>query len=182
MKRSIVIRIISCLFLIIVFCAVLAEAQNVKIGYVNSAKILQEYPEAQEAQKKIDAKGQVWQAELETMSNTLKSKYEAFQQKQATLTDQAKRDQQQELVELEQKGVEFRTEKFGNSGALAQLTDSLLTPIKKKVMKVIEAIAKKEGLQFVFDRNEQILVLLYGEPKYDYTNLVIDRLKRGESK
>jgi Skp family chaperone for outer membrane proteins len=49
-------------------------------------------------------------------------------------------------------------------------------------MKVIEAVAKEQKLQFVFDRNEQILVLLYGEAKFDFTNLVIDRLKRGETK
>jgi outer membrane protein len=177
-----VIRTIRSLLFVFIVCATLANAQTIKIGYVNSAKILQEYPEAQDAQKKIDAKGQAWQAQLEGMSKDLQAKYEAFQKKQATLTDQAKRDQQQELVELEQKGVQFRTEKFGNSGDLAQLTDSLLTPVKKKVMKVIESVAKEQKLQFVFDRNEQILVLLYGEPKFDFTNLVIDRLKRGESK
>jgi outer membrane protein len=177
-----VIRTISSFIFVFIFCAALADAQAIKIGYVNSAKILQEYPEAQDAQKKIDTKGQAWQTQLEGMSKDLQSKYEAFQKKQATLTDQAKRDQQQELVELEQKGVQFRTEKFGSGGELAQLTDSLLTPIKKKVMKIIESIAKEQKLQFVFDRNEQILVLLYGEAKFDFTNLVIDRLKRGESK
>jgi outer membrane protein len=177
-----VIRTISSIIFVFILCGALANAQAVKIGYVNSAKILLEYTEAVDAQKKIDGKGQAWQSQLETMSRDLQSKYEAFQKKAATLTDQAKRDQQQELVELEQRGVQFRTDKFGSGGELAQLTDSLLTPIKKKVMKVIETIAKEQKLQFVFDRNEQILVLLYGEPKSDYTNLVIDRLKRGESK
>jgi hypothetical protein len=33
----------------------------------------------------------------------------------------------------------------------------------------------------MFDRNEQIMFLLYGEAKYDFTNLVIDRLKRGKN-
>jgi Skp family chaperone for outer membrane proteins len=47
-------------------------------------------------------------------------------------------------------------------------------------MKVIEAVAKNEKLQFVFDRNEQVLVLLYGDAKYDYTHEVIDWLKRGK--
>lgn len=176
------IRSIGSLFIILLFTAVFVQAQNLKIGYVNSAKILQEFPEAQDAQKKIDAKGQSWQAELERMSKDLQAKYEAFQKKEATLTDQAKRDQREDLVQLEQQGVQFRQDKFGNTGELAVLTDSLLTPIKKKVMKAIEVIAKEQKLQFVFDRNEQILVLLYGEAKFDFTNLVIDRLKRGDSK
>lgn len=172
------LRAVSILFILL---TTLGSAQ-LKIGFVNSAKILQEYPEAQEAQRKIDVKGKAWQAQLEDMSKDLQAKYEAFQKKEATLSEQAKRDQQQELVTLEQQGVQFRTAKFGNDGELAALTDSLLSPIKKKVMKTIEQVAKKNGVQFMFDRNDQILVLLYGEAKYDYTYKVIDLLKTGEDK
>lgn len=155
-------------------------AQSPKIGYVNSAKILAEYPEAMEANKKLDAKGKQWQAELEKMSKDLQQRYEEFQKKEPLLKDEEKRSQREELVALEQKGYQYRQEKFANDGELAAMTDSLLRPIKLKVMKVIETVAKEEKIQFMFDRNEQIIVLLYGEPKYDYTNLVIDRLKRGK--
>ena len=158
-----------------------AHAQQQKIGYVNSAKILQEYPEAIEAQKKLDAMGKQWQGELEKMSKDLQARYEEFQKKEAMLSEQAKRDQREELVALEQKGIQYRQEKFGSDGHLAQMTDSLLTPIKKKVMKVIEQVAKEEKIQFVFDRNDQILVLLYGDAAFDYTYKVIDKLKRGKS-
>ena len=96
------------------------------------------------------------------------------------MTEQAKRDKREELVALEQKGLARRQERFGQNGDLAAATDSLLGPIKKKVMKVIEAVAKDEKLTFIFDRNDQILVLLYGDVKYDYTYRVIDRLKRGK--
>lgn len=155
-------------------------AQQIRIGYVNSAKILQEFPEAQEAQRKIDAKGKQWQAELERLSKELQQKYDDYQKKEAMLSEQAKRDQREELIALEQRGYQYRQEKFGSGGELDVLTDSLLKPIKNKVMKVIEQVAKEEKLQFVFDRNDQILVLLYGDKKYDYTNLVIDRLTRGQ--
>lgn len=175
-----VIRTSVCiLFLSIVVCFSVSYAQ-LKIGYVNSAKILQEYAEAQEAQKKIDAKGKEWQAELEKMSKELQQRYEEYQKKEAMLTEQAKRDHREELIALEQRGYQYRQEKFGAGGELDALTDSLLTPIKKKVMKVIEQLAKREKLQFVFDRNDQILVLLYGDSAFDYTFQVIDMLKRGK--
>ena len=48
------------------------------------------------------------------------------------------------------------------------------------MLRISGAIAKEEKLQFMFDRNEQNLILLYGEDKFDFTNLVIDRLKRGK--
>jgi outer membrane protein len=151
------------------------------MGYVNSAKILQEYPIAQEAQKKLDSLGKAWQGELDKISKHLQQKYEEFQKKEALLSEQAKRDQREELVTLEQQGIQYRQQRFGNDGDLAAATDSLLSPIKKKVMKVIEQVAKEEKLQFIFDRNDQILVLLYGDPSFDYTYKVIDRLKRGKS-
>ena len=180
MKRTIIL--FSAIVLLLLSGARVARAQAPKIGFVNSSKILQDLPEAQEANKKLDALGRQWQAELERMSKELQIKYEEFQKKEALLNEQEKRAQREGLVSLEQRGIQFRTQKFGNDGDLAVATDSLLTPIKQKVIRVIEKVAKDEKLQFVFDRNDQILVLLYGEAKYDYTNLVIDRLKRGTDK
>jgi outer membrane protein len=180
-----VIRIPILTGIIILACIALSpesHAQGPKIGFVNSAKILQDYPEAIEANKKLDSMGKQWQGELERMSKDLQSRYDDFQKKEPLLKDEEKRTQRENLVALEQKGVQFRQEKFGQEGELAIATDSLLRPIKQKVMRVIEQIAKEEKLQFMFDRNDQILVLLYGEPKFDYTNLVIDRLKRGKIK
>jgi outer membrane protein len=158
------------------------HAQAVKIGYVNSAKVLQEYPDALDANKKLDAMGKQWQSELERMSKELQQRYDEFQKKEPLMTDEQKRTQREDLVALEQKGIQYRTDKFGNDGELAHATDSLMRPIKQYVMKIIEQIAKEQKIQFMFDRNEQILVLLYGDAKFDYTNLVIDRLKRGSIK
>ena len=172
-KTVVVVLMVSLLF------AANALSQ-LHIGFVNSAKILQESAEAQEAQKKIDASGKTWQAELEKMSKDLQQKYDEYQKKESMLTEQAKRDQREELVAQEQKGYQYRQEKFGQNGELDQLTDSLLTPVKKKVLKVIEQLAKEEKLQFVFDRNEQINILLYGDTAFDYTYKVIDKLKRNK--
>ena len=179
MKRNLVILCI--VFLLIPVLGSQAGAQGLKIGYVNSAKVLQEFPEAQEAQQKIDQSGKLWQGELEKLDKDFQVKYQEFQKKEALLNDAEKRAQKDDLLELQQKGLLFQKQKFGTDGELAQLTDSLLRPIKQKVMKVIAAVAKEQKIQFMFDRNDQILVLLYGDPKYDYTNFVIDRLKRGGS-
>jgi outer membrane protein len=179
-KRTLIL--LSAITLLLLAAARPAAAQAPKIGFVNSSKILSEFPEAQEANKKLDALGRTWQAELERMSKELQAKYDEFQKKEALLNETEKRAQREDLVALEQRGIQFRQQKFGNDGELALATDSILTPIKQKVIRVIEKVAKEEKLQFVFDRNDQILVLLYGEAKFDYTNLVIDRLKRGTDK
>ncbi len=158
------------------------SGQQAKIGFVNSSKILLEYREAQDANKKLDAMAKQWQADLERMSTELNQKFDDYKKKQALMPEAEKRSQEEELNLLQQKGIQYRQQKFGTDGELAAATDSILGPIKKKVLKVIEQVAKEEKLQFIFDRNEQITVLLYGDEKYDYTNLLIDRLKRGVPK
>ena len=177
-------KLLLLLTLALAFTAVTRQAvyaQGPKIGFVNSSKILQEYPEAQEVNKKLDGMARAAQAELERMSKELQQRYEDYKKKEALLTDAQKKTQQEELAALEQRGYQFRQQKFANDGEIAVATDSLLGPIKKKVMKVIEQVAKDQKVQFIFDRNDQITVLLYGDVKYDYTNLVIDWLKRRHS-
>jgi len=51
-KRNLVVLCIG--FLLMPVLGSQSHAQAVKIGYVNSAKVLQEFPEAQDAQQKIE--------------------------------------------------------------------------------------------------------------------------------
>ena len=168
---------------VVTFCVVGAGAapgfaQQLKIGYVNSAKILQEYPEAVEAQKRLDAFGKKIQDSLETMSGQYQSKLQEYQQKQTMLNDQTKQTLQQELITMEQRALDFRERKLGREGEYAKYQDKLLTPIYDKVKKVIEAVAKEEKVSFVFDKTDAVQILLYGDTKFDFTFKVIDKLKR----
>lgn len=156
------------------------QAQTQKIGFVNSAKIFQELPEAKEAQKKIDAITKPYQDSLEMKEKHLQARYDEYQKKEALMTDAAKKAAQQELLELQRNYNEFRAEKFGGDGELAKQTDKVLAPLKDKILKGIEKVAKEEKYSFVFDQTEQVKVLLYGDVSHDLTYKVIDRLKRGK--
>jgi Skp family chaperone for outer membrane proteins len=147
---------------------------------VNSSKILQEFPEAQDAQKKIDGFQQRIQDSLEIFNKDYQDRLKEYQQKEGMMTDVSKKAAQQDLIMLEQRYGDFRERKLSRDGELAQYTAKLLDPIKDKVLKIIAQVAKDEKLTFVFDKTEAIQILLYGDLKYDYTNLIIDRLKRGK--
>lgn len=169
------------LFILAVFLCIAATqsfAQQLKIGYVNSAKILEEYPEAQDAKKKLEAYGKRIQDSLEAMSSVYQAKLQEFQQKSSLMTDQAKQSMQQDLIAMEQRAMDYRERKLGREGELSQYQDKILTPVYDKVKKIIEEVAKAEKLTFVFDKTDAVQILLYGDTKYDYTYRVIDRLKR----
>ena len=46
-------------------------------------------------------------------------------------------------------------------------------------MKGIQEVAKEEGMNFVFDKAGDVL-LLYADAQYDITYKVLDKLKRGK--
>lgn len=176
--EAIVKKIILPLILLSLFITG-ARAQQ-KIGYVNSSKIFQEIPEAQDAQKKIDALTKPYQDTLATMEKDLQDRIEDYQKKEPLMNDAAKKAAQQEFADLKRKYDEFRFEKFGNDGEVAKRTDKIINPLKEKILRAIESVAKSEKYTFVFDQTENVKVLLYGDPKEDLTNRVIDKLKRGK--
>lgn len=151
-----------------------------KIGYVNSAKIFQELPAAQDAQRRIDALGKPIQDSLEAMQRDLQARYEDYQKREALLNDAAKKAEQQKLIEMERRMNEFRVQKLGNDGELARETEKLLAPLRDRIKNAITAVAKEEKYSFIFDKTESIQILLYGDPAHDVTFKVIDRMKRGK--
>lgn len=170
----------TCILLFVTLMLVVGGHAQQKVGYVNSTKIFQEIPEAQEAQKRIDAITKPYQDSLASMERTLQTKIEDYQKRESLLNDAAKKAAQQEFADLKRKYDEFRFDKFGNEGEIAKQTDRIINPLKDKILKAIEVIAKVEKYTFVFDQTENVRVLLYGDPREDLTNRVIDKLKRGK--
>jgi len=114
------------------------------------------------------------------MQKDLQARYEDYQKKESMMNDASKRTEQQKLVEMERRANEYRVEKFGQDGELARQTEKIINPIREKIKSAIASVAKEEKYSFVFDKTEQIQVLLYGDPNQDITFKVIDKLKRGK--
>ena len=155
------------------------SAQGLKIGWVDSQKIFEGLPEAQDAKKKLDVQVKGWQEELEKASKDFQAQYEDYQAKQATMTEAAKQAKQQELLKVQTQIQDFRTQKFGSDGEAVREQKKIFQPLQEKVLKAIGELAKEEKLNFVFDKLPEAAILLYAEEKFDYTFKILDRLKRG---
>jgi len=81
MKRTI-------LALLFLGAAMAVQAADMKIGYVNSEAIMQQLPEAQDAQKQLDGVVAEWQGELTKMQADLQKKFDEYEQ---TETDHVRR-------------------------------------------------------------------------------------------
>ncbi len=165
--------------LIILFVLLLISIpvlSQVKIGYINSEAIMKELPEAQDAQRKLDNLVQEWQTELRKLESEWKQKYDAYDRDKLIMSDQTRAEREKELVELENRIMQYREQKFGQNGELFQKQEEFMKPIQNKIFNALEKIAKDEGYDFVFDKSGEIL-LLYANEKYDLTNKVLQLLK-----
>ena len=155
-------------------------AQNVqKIGFVDTQIILAQLPAAIKAQSDLDAIIAKWTASRDSMTTILQTNYADFQKQQATMTPEKQRESQQALVALQQKIQEFEQQKFGQpNGQIYQKQEQLLSPVRQSIYTAIDNVAKSEGLQFIFDKAGDV-ILLFADPAYDMTYKVLDKLKRG---
>lgn len=153
-----------------------AYAQTSKAAYVDSEIILRDLPEAQKASKDLEGMVKAWQDSLEKMSADLQKQVEEYQKQQSVMSAAKKDAEEKRLAELQQKAREYYAQKLDpRTGEAAVTREKKLTPIREKILRTIESVAKEEGYTFVFDRAN----VLYADAKVDLTYKVLDRLKRG---
>lgn len=162
--------------LILLLIAFSSTQAQLKIGYVDSATILDSLTESQDAQLRLDAIILEWQEELTKLENEWKDNYEDYEKRKLILSDKKRAEIEKNLVELEKKISTFRQQKFGVGGELFRKQDELMKPIQNKVFNAIKSVSEEEDLDFVFDRSGD-LIFLYAKDEYDITKLVLEKLR-----
>ena len=174
------------LFSIIIFSSSLfaqttpATNSALKIGYVDSEVILAQYPEAIKAKSDLDGLVAKWKKDVDSMTTDLQKSYTDYQKQAQTMKKEELQKVQQTLAQKDQALQQYKDQKFSQpNGEYFQRQDQVMKPVKEKIFKAIDEISKEEGMQFVFDKAGDV-VLLHADPQFDITYKVLDRLKRGK--
>jgi len=175
------VRKVIFLFLIVFTTIGFAQVQSsVKVGYVDSEVILAQYSAAIKAKGELEGLVSKWRKEADSIGVELQTMYADYQKQSATMPQDKQREAQQKIVEKEQGLQRFRDQKFAQpNGEYFVKQEQLMAPVKEKIFKVIEEIAKEENMQYVLDKAGDVVVL-YADANYDMTFKVLDRLKRGK--
>ena len=67
--------------MLLLIAFVIPSSAQMKIAYINSEAIMQQLPEAQDAQKQLDAISTDWQTELTKMQTDLQHRFEDYDKK-----------------------------------------------------------------------------------------------------
>ena len=170
--NTLVIRTV--LIVSVCLCAASAPAQS-KVGFINSETILATLPEAQDAQKQLDALTGTWQTDLTKMQGDLQKKFEEYDKKKLIMSDKRRAEVEKDLQDMDKKMVDFRTQKFGASGELFTKQNELMKPVQDKIFKAVKDVAEEDGYDYVFDKTSTTL-LMYANTKHDLTAKVVTRL------
>lgn len=156
------------------------KAQSPAIGVVDVQTIVEQMPDAIKADKELKALGQAYQDSLIKYQQDFEARLKKYESQKAMMSPEQQTKEEESLKAYQMQILQFREQKFGQQGEIAQKRDQYLNPIREKVQAAIDAVAKEEKMSFVFDKSSEMV--LYSLDKYDITFKVLDKIKRGGEK
>ncbi|MDX1618339.1 MAG: OmpH family outer membrane protein [Balneolaceae bacterium] len=128
------------------------QAQNQKIGYVDTDMILSRVPEYRGIDQQLRLLSQEWKKELDAMEQEIERLKEEFEAREILYTEDVRKQKQEEIRQLVRQREQYMEQKFGSDGDYYQKQRELLEPIQRKVFDAINSVARRGGYDFVFDR------------------------------
>jgi outer membrane protein len=144
-----------------------AAAEELKIGYVNSERVLREAVPAKAAQTKLEAEFSKREKDLNEQGARLKGAADKLEKEAPTLSEAERNRRQRELVEqdrdLQRKRREFQED-------LNQRKNEELAAVVERANRVIKQIFDAEKYDLILQE------VVFAGPKIDITDKVIKAL------
>ncbi|MFM8768291.1 MAG: OmpH family outer membrane protein [Rubrivivax sp.] len=153
--------------------AVPAAAQELKLGYVNSERVLRDSAPAKAAQAKLEAEFGRRERELNDIRTRLKTSADRFEKDAPTLSESERTRRQRELVDqerdLQRKQREFQED-------LNQRKNEELAAVVERANRVIRQIFETEKYDAILQE------VVFAGPRVDITDKVIRALNAAPPK
>jgi len=160
-----------CAAALVACTATAVHAQELKIGYVNSERVLREANPARAAQAKLEAEFGKREKELADQATRLKAAADKLEKDAPTLSETERSRRQRDLVEQDR---EFQRKRREFQEDLNQRKNEELSSVVDRANKVIKQI---------FDQEKYDLIVqdaVHWSPRVDITKKVIDALNAGK--
>ena len=162
----------AALALVFALAAGTAEAQTLKIGYINSQEILEKAPGAKEAQQAFERDMQGFTTEAQQLQDELTRMQSQLAQQELTLSPEAKRNRQQQI---QTKAQEAQARMAEMDQIAARRRSELVQPVMDKITAVIEKMREEGSYSLILDVAAGAIIA--ADPALDLTAEVIRRLE-----
>lgn len=146
-----------------------AKAADVKIGYVDLRRAVNEVEDGKAARAQLKKDFDQKQKTLNDMQTDLKKLKEDFDKQSVVMADQARREKQ---ADLDRKFMELQNRFMQMQQELSGREQEIMRGIIDKMTQVVNEIADAEGFTYVFEKNSG---LLRAPAANDLTNEVVRR-------
>lgn len=148
------------------------NAQEQKIGFIDSGVILQNMPEYTGIEQQLQLLSENWREEIRELENELGEIEEDYEAREILFTDEIRRERLAEIDQKRRQLENFVDEKFGPDGDYFTRQQELLEPIQRSIFNALNQVASRDGFDFVFDRSEDIR-FLYTRERWNLTEDVM---------
>lgn len=150
------------------------RAAELRIGYIDSARIFQEYAVAKDAQAQFDRKVEGWRAQSAEKEN-LVTQLRAEVRDQGPILSTLKRQEKEEVLQRAISDYErFLQQIWGPQGRAVQENEQATGEVVVQIRTVVEKISSQKGLAMVFDAAGGFI--LYADRTLDLTSEVLQEL------
>lgn len=171
------LRTLTLLFTLLLILSILpAQAKEIKIGYINSEKILNEFQDYKDAKQLLGEEENKYERQALQMELDIKNLEDEIEAQNLMWSEEKKLEKQQEYQNSYLRYQQFLQEIWGPTGKLYQRNMELSKPIIDRVQDVITRIGDEDEYDFIFDAGVGNLV--FAKPEYDITERVLDELSK----
>jgi outer membrane protein len=144
-----------------------AQAEEFRIGFVNTDRIFREANAAKAAQAKLETEFAKREKELVEIGNTLKTASEKFERESPTLAESQRNTRQKQLVEQDR---DFQRKRREFQEDLNARKNEELQAVLERANRLVKQVAEQEKYDVVLQE------AVYINPKHDITEKVIKAL------
>lgn len=146
-------------------------AQELKIGYVNSERVLREAVPAKAAQAKLEAEFKKRETELAEQGGRLRAAMEKLEKEGPTLAESERTRRQRDLADQDRDFQRKRRELLED---LNQRKNEELSAVVERANRVIKQIFEQEKYDLILQE------VVFAGPRVDITKKVVDALNAGK--
>ena len=156
-------------FAVVIFHNTIAIAQDLKIGFVDTARVLKEAPQADLARKKLESEFAPRDEKIVSMQKELKSLDEKQTKDLAIMSDSSRKKLEREIIAL-RRDIKRAKEEFTDDFNLRRNEE--LTKLQKLIYQTTVNVAKEDGYDVILSDS-----VLYSSKRVDITNKILERLR-----
>ena len=150
-----------------------AVAQSMS-GYIDADAITTTYKRFQDAQKEAQRFEEELTKEFNKSQNELARLKENFDRQSLLMSEQRKKEEQQNIARKQQELQKFLEDVSGQGGKLQRKTQELLQPIILRVNEAIATVDKDKGYDFVLTT----AAIAFANEDFDLTQDVLEHLEK----